>query len=194
MADRPARLVAATDTSYASLWWSVGPRTSGLAQCDGKAEEQLLIRLAGLVRYGPSAVRLPFTFRGLPPDDEVRLLFDSAGGSGAMLTPRGQLDDSADTVYVGVPSFFDRPQGSPTREIPVDGTTAQVYSDTEGQSVCWRPDRHTACVAASPLQSPTARQRRHVLDHVIATAQLLHLAADLDDRATWFDAAATLPH
>jgi hypothetical protein len=194
LGDRPARLVAATDATYTSLWWSVGPHTSGSAQCDEADDAELLLRLAGLVRYGPEPVRLPFALRDLPPDDEVRLVFDYSEGTGAMVTPRGQLDDSPDTVYVSVPSLFDVPQGAPTGTTTVDGTTARVYSNVVGQAVCWTTDAHTACVGAYPLKDPTVRQRGRVLDHVIGTAKLMHVARDLDDRGTWFDAADALPH
>jgi hypothetical protein len=194
LGDRPARLIAGTDTTYTSLWWSVGAHTSGSARCEEADDAELLLRLAGLVRYGPQPVRLPFALRDLPPEDEVRLVFDYSDGTGAMVTPRGQLDDSPDTVYVSVPSLFDLPQGAPTGTTTVDGTTGRVYSNTVGQAVCWTTDAHTACVGASPLQDPTARQRGRVLHHVISTAQLMHVASDLDDRATWFDAADALPH
>jgi hypothetical protein len=194
LGDRPARLVPATDATYASLWWSVGPHTSGSAQCYGAEDAELLLRLAGLVRYGPQPVRLPFALRGLPPEDEVRLVFDYSEGTGAMVTPRGQLDDSPDTVYVSVPSLFDVPQGAPTGTTTVDGTTGRVYSNVLGHSVCWTTDAHTACVGAYPLKDPTAQQRRRVLAHVIGTAKLLDVAPDLDDRGTWFDAADALPH
>jgi hypothetical protein len=194
LGDRPARLVAATDATYASLWWSVGQHTSGSAQCEQADDAELLLRLARLVRYGPQRVRLPFALPDLPSEDEVRLVFDYSEGSGAMVTPRGQLDNSPDTVYVSVPSLFDVPEGPPTGTTTVDGTTGRVYSDVVGQAVCWTTDGHTACVGAYPLQDPTARQRGRVLHHVIGTAKRLHVAPDLDDRATWFDAADALPH
>jgi hypothetical protein len=192
--DRQARLLDPTVASYKALWWSVGSHTSGLAECEGPAEDGVLLELAGLVRYGPAPVRLPFALAGLPAEDEVRLIFDYADGSGALVTPRGQIDQSPNTVYVSVPSLFEAPRHPPTGTLAVDGTTGKVYSDSEGQSVCWKADHKTACVGAYPLENPTARQRAHVLDHVKSTARLLHVARDLDDRATWFDAEDALPH
>jgi hypothetical protein len=191
--DRPARLTDPTVTGFKTLWWSVGPHTSGLAECDGPAEDGVLLELAGLVRYGPAPVRLPFALPVLPPEDEVRLIFDYTDGSGAMVTPRGQTDESPNTVYVSVPSLFEAPRHAPTGTLAVDGTTGRVYSDTEEQSVCWKADRKTACVGAYPLENPTAQQRERVLNHVLDTARLLHVAPDLDDRATWFDAQDALP-
>jgi DNA-directed RNA polymerase specialized sigma24 family protein len=189
---RPARFVAGTTTSHAGLWWSVGPRTYAYAGCDAAVEDATLTELAGLVRFGPVPVRLPFRLSGLPVDDEVRRIFDYTELSGALVVPVGAVEESADALFVTLPSLRREPQERPVRTLTVGGRLTQLIQTEDGQSLCWSVGGEQACVGSFYPSYPAAEQRQRLLGRLIRTAEVVGAAPDLDDRSTWFDARDAL--
>ena len=191
--DRRGRLVPAEGDGYRSLWWWVAADTTGRVRCDEPTGEEVLRPLAALVRYGPEPLRLPLALPALPVEDEVRVVFEHPEGSGALVVPRAEPEDSPDTMYVSVPSRFDEALAPSSRTAEVTGVTAEVYDELRGQAVCWPAGGDTACVGAYPFIKPTPRERRQVLQHLLATARAVRVAPDVADRGTWFPAADALP-
>jgi hypothetical protein len=191
--DRPGRFLPPTDQDFGALWLSVGPRTAARVDCEVEVEDATLVEIAGLLRFGPEPMEVPFALRGLPAPDEVRTVFDYQGAVGVILTPAGQLDGSTDTLYISVPDVFGIRRARPTSVVTIRGARGDVVQGVDGQSVCWRADAKRICAGTFP-QDATGNQKDRLLDRLVRTARLMELAPDLDDRATWFDARDALPH
>lgn len=191
--ERPARFVAATDEADPGLWWSVGPRTSALAQCDADADDATLLDLAGQVQFAPEPVRVPFDLRSLPSGDEVHTFLDFGGTVGVLVTPRGESEESPEAVFVGLIASSDAGAVS-GRTVDINGTTGRLTDDEDETTVCWASGLHTVCASMINQQSTDDRpQQVRRRSRVLETARAVRLVADVDDRAGWLDAADAFP-
>jgi len=184
---RPARFLETTE-----LWWSLGARTSAVAECEEPVEDEVLLELARLVRSGPLPVLLPFRLPVLPDGRSVTRVYDYERFHGATIAAAGDEEDSSGAVLVTVPTFFPLPEDRRLRTVDVNGSLGTVVRDNDGQWLCWRVSGERACVGSfNQAQRPPDSGRQ--LDRLTAVARTVRIASDLSDRATWFDARAALP-
>ncbi len=192
LGDRPARFVESSLLTDAGLWWSVGSRTSALAQCDGNGDDQTLLDLARQVRFVPVPLRVPYDLRGLPPEDEVHSYLDYLGTSGVLVAPRGADEESPNSVFVGV--IAEMSAGAVSgRRVDISGSAGRMADDEDDATVCWPAASHTVCAAINGPGSPGGRaERSRRTARVLRTARAVRLA-DLDQPETWFEARDALP-
>ena len=185
---RSARLVEG-----GGLWWSLGPRASATVDCEeAEVADRTLLELARLVRPGPVPVRMPFTLPGLMAGQQVNRIYDYEQFHGASIAPAGTTETSSDAVLVAVPTFFPMPEDRRPRTVDVNGALGTVIRDADGQWVCWPTGGQHACVGSfNQAQRPPDASRQ--LDRLTTVARAVRIAADLRDRATWFDAREVLP-
>lgn len=191
--DRPARFLVATLDADAGLWWSVGPRTSALAQCDDKPADQTLLDLAGQVRFARTPIRVPFDLTGLPEQDQVQSYLDYSGAIGVLVTPRGATEESPDAVFVGLVATTDAGAVS-GRRVDINGSAGRMTDDEDETAVCWPAGSRTVCAGFNSTETSLGRtDKARRTARVLRTARAVHLAPDLDQPSTWFDAQAVLP-
>ncbi|WP_375426428.1 hypothetical protein [uncultured Friedmanniella sp.] len=193
LGEGPARFVAATDDTDAGLWWSVGPRTSALAQCDDSPGDRVLLDLAGQVQFARTPVRVPFDLNRLPEQDQVQSYLDYSGTIGILVTPRGATEESPDAVFVGLVAMTDAGAVS-GRRVDINGTAGRMSDDVDETAVCWPVGSRTVCAAINnPEASLSGAEKIRRTARVLQTARAVQLAPDLDQPGTWFDAQAAFP-
>jgi hypothetical protein len=158
-------------------------------------EERLIRSVAGAVESRPSSLELPFGLEPLPPGYGLSNVSasDITGSHavylGKVVAAFGHADPDVVVSYE-TGGFRPDPRG---RAITVNGRPAVVDEDREGPSVCVAEQERFICVRAYLTDTGPFPDRSGEIPILLAVAEGLRFATDLDDRSTWIESQNALP-
>jgi hypothetical protein len=134
---------------------------------------------------------LPMSFDRLPSDLKITTVQYQRGGYEVILTSRGQTVFPPQAMGISVQP---RKPDVEWKQTTVDGQPAEVWQIYDNVTLCRPVQSQFVCVQLS--QNPSASDpaaAKQALALVTETMRTVQPAADVSDRATWFDAQETLP-
>jgi hypothetical protein len=177
---RPAK-IAIRPGGTVNVYWEYAPGAWASVECDSQepVRRDLMVGIAGAVRFHDVRQALPYTLTALPEGYRIR----SVGETFAPIY--------GDVVW-GPTVLLEPPADSYWAAIIIGPDLADLAGESAETTVsCVDPDR-SICVSAFQMDDQVAPNRGMSRRTVAVTLADLRPAADPADRSTWFD-ASTLP-
>jgi hypothetical protein len=145
---------------------------------------------AAAVRLRASTLALPFEVASLPEGYQVaQIMQDRQHGSTDVYVGRVQpqfgLPDSDLQISLEGQDRLREPSG---RAVTVNGLPALVSEEPRSPQVCVSVQAHHVCVGITASDTGPYPDRSAELPTLLAIAEQLRYAPDLEDRSTWFPA------
>lgn len=199
---RPGWITESDQTQDKTLSWSYAPQAVATVSCEDRTNpEPLLQQLAAGLTFAPVELSLPFRLSGLPEGYEVSAVGtseqlsvgDPQPATGLLLAPIGAAENEEGGIFLLLPS--DRPEdGGEDQEVLVNGTKAALRAGDGAITLCLPVQNVVACLSTSTSAARSeAKPPEPDVRRLIAVAESVSFAANLNDRTTWFDARDALP-
>ncbi len=147
------------------LSWTYGPGARASVSCFPMAQsEDLMLELAGSVRFERVSLRMPFTLAGLPPGLQVLYVGRDLGQVTALVSDRG-----TDTSGLSVQLPAEEPVGEPST-VRLESGRGQLFVEGGGVAVCRDVQGQRACVGADSIDGSGTPRRIAALTREVSTA------------------------
>lgn len=169
------------------LMWRVGGDSWVEVSCQDPASVDVL---AAAVRLSRSSVALPFGVRALPEGYQVaQIMQDRQVGSADVYVGRVQpqfgLPEAELKISLLGKEVLRNPAG---RTLTVNSLPGLLDENPTSPQVCVSVQAHHVCVGITPSDTGPYPDRSAEVPTLLAIAEQLRFAPDLDDRSTWFAA------
>lgn len=178
------------------LMWQLTDGTWFEVGCDGPEERRQIDAVAAAVRVTPSSIALPFGVHALPPstafssvtrgqeDGLTRVTVEPVGTAGG-----GELQ----ITYESAESRDGYPRREPSgRPITVHGRPALLDTTPRSPEVCVFVQSRHVCVSSVASDTGPEPDRSAEVPALLAIAESLTFARDLEDLSTWIPAERAL--
>lgn len=174
---------------YAYLMWVLDDGRWVTVSCNDSDDRASVDAVAPRVQIRPASIALPFDLDRLPDGYLVDFIAQDPDRGTTVsvghLQPEFGLPDSELEISYGGYTSRLQPTG---RTITVNGRPARLSDNPRFPGVCVFVPTGQVCVWSSSSDTGPYPDRSGEIPAIVAIAESMRFAADLDDRSTWFTA------